>query len=92
MKATKKAKRNLIIIFSVSALLVIALLAIIIWQTVEVGKLNGEIQSLDANNTQQESLIAEQNGKIAYYESEQFKEDYAKYELGYTEDKSSLYK
>ena len=92
MKATKKAKRNLIIIFAVCILLALAMVGIIIWQTVEVGRLNAEIESLDVKNSQQESLIEEQNGKIGYYESENFKEDYTKYELGYTDKESTLYK
>ena len=92
MKATKKAKRNLIIIFSACILLALVMICVIIWQTVEVGKLNEEIKGLDAENFKQESLIEEQNTKISYYESEKFKEDYIKYELGYTEESSTIYK
>ena len=92
MRATKKAKRNLIIIFSVSVLVALVLIAVIIWQTVEVGRLNGEIKNLDVNNSKQEELIEKQNQQIEYYESENFKEDYIKYEMGYTAGESDLYK
>ena len=92
MRATKKAKRNLIIIFSVSVLVALVLIAVIIWQTVKVGRLNGEIKNLDVNNSKQEELIEKQNQQIEYYESENFKEDYIKYEMGYTTGESDLYK
>ena len=92
MKATKKAKKNLIIIFSAVVLLALIMISIIIWQTVEVGKLNAEINRIGTENAKQESLIEEQGKQIEYYESEKFKEDYSKFELGYTEGEGTIYK
>ena len=91
MKATKKAKRNLIIIFSACILIALIMICIIIWQTVEVGKLNTEINRIGAENSKQESLIEEQGKQIEYYESEKFKEDYSKFELGYTDGDGTIY-
>lgn len=92
MKITNKVKKNLIIIFSAVILIAVVLFGVIIWQTVKVNELNSEINNLDGQIAETNSQIAKQESQIEYYESEDFKEDYTKYELGYSETKNTIYK
>ena len=91
MKITKKAKTNFILILCAVIFVVLVLFSIIIWQTVKVNNLNAEINKLDGQIAETNEQISRQDNQIEYYESEQFKEDYVKYELGYADNKFEIY-
>lgn len=92
LKLTEKAKKNLKIIAIVFILVLVAVFAVVIWQTVVINNLSGEIASLKEKNESEENKNAELEEKIAYFESEEFKEEFAKYELEYVKDGEKIYK
>ena len=87
MKVTSKGKRNLIIIVSAITVVVLVLLCVIIWQTVKVNKLKSEINDLDTKIVETNAELELKESKVKYFESEQYQEDYKKYELGYCKSK-----
>lgn len=92
MKVTSKGKRNLIIIVSAITIVVLILLCVIIWQTVKVNKLKSEINDLDTKIVETNAELELKESKVKYFESEQYQEDYKKYELGYAENENTMYK
>lgn len=92
MKITQKAKKNLFIIFITCILIVSILLCVIIYQTVKVNNLKNEINSTHQQSIEAQEQIKRQQEEIAYYESDEFKNDYLKYELEQLEDGELIYK
>ncbi len=92
LKITEKSKKNLKIIVAVFVLVLTIVFAVVIWQTVVINKLSGEISNLKEENYCQENKNKELESKIAYYESDEFKEEYTKFELEYIKKGERVYK
>ena len=92
MKTTPKSRKNLIIIFTIFVALFVAVFSIIIWQTVEINKLKKKNQQLDEQNLQAIQTIKNQEKEMAYFQSEEFLNEYAKYELEYVASGEKIYK
>lgn len=92
MKTTPKSRKNLIIIFALFVALFVAVFSIVIWQTVEINKLKKKNQQLDEQNLQAIQTIKNQEKEIEYFESEEFLNEYAKYELEYVASGEKIYK
>lgn len=92
LKITEKSKRNLKIIAAVFVVVLLAVFSVVIWQTVVINNLSSEIASLKEENDSEENKNKELEEKIAYYESDEFKEEYAKYELEYIKEGERVYK
>ena len=92
MKLTKKAKKNLFIIFVTCLLVVSILLCVIIYQTVKINALKNEITGTNNETLELQEEIKKQNKEVEYFESEDFKEDYKKYELVEFKEGELVYK
>lgn len=73
-KISEKKLKNLIVGISVAGtLLLFALLCVVVFQFVSMGIKNSQIKSYEAALARTEAEIAEAQGDLSYYESDEYK-------------------
>ena len=87
-KCNKKTKYFL----AIAILLLVILFVVCIWQTIKIKKIDKQLDAVDSDSAKIEAQLQQQEKEIEYFESEEFKKEYSKYELEYIKNNEKIYK